>query len=102
VRQWQEMFHAKRYSEVYLEDSNPDFAILASAYRIPGFTAETASDLQSTIQQWLDADGPSVLEVRVPSEQGVFPMVPAGKGLDEMLDDDPKLEQQPAREKVTA
>lgn len=105
VRQWQEMFHAKRYSEVYLEDSNPDFAILASAYRIPGFTAETASDLQSTIQKWLDADGPSVLEVRVPSEQGVFPMVPAGKGLDEMLDDDPKLEPVDplgAREKVTA
>ena len=98
VRQWQEMFHAKRYSEVYLEDSNPDFPILASAYRIPGFAASTPSDLETCIQQWLAVDGPAVLEVRVPQESNVFPMVPAGKGLDEMLDDDPKLE---AKELVT-
>ncbi len=90
VRQWQEMFHDKRYSEVYLEDSNPDFAILASAYRIPGFTASTAAELEVAIKAWLAADGPAVLEVRVPNEHSVFPMVPAGKGLDEMLDDDPK------------
>ncbi len=91
VRQWQEMFHAKRYSEVYLEDSNPDFPILASAYRIPGFAADNAADLKRCIQEWLAVDGPAVLEVRVPQEANVFPMVPAGKGLDEMLDDDPKL-----------
>ena len=98
VRQWQEMFHAKRYSEVYLEDSNPDFPILASAYRIPGFAASTPAELETCIQQWLAVDGPAVLEVRVPQESNVFPMVPAGKGLDEMLDDDPKLE---AKELVT-
>jgi acetolactate synthase-1/2/3 large subunit len=92
VRQWQEMFHGRRYSEVYLEDSNPDFPILASAYRIPGFAASTAQELEVAIKQWLEADGPAVLEVRVPQEANVFPMVPAGKGLDEMLDDDPKLE----------
>ena len=92
VRQWQEMFHAKRYSEVYLEDSNPDFPILASAYRIPGFAASTPAELETCIKQWLEVDGPAVLEVRVPQESNVFPMVPAGKGLDEMLDDDPKLE----------
>ena len=99
VRQWQEMFHAKRYSEVYLEDSNPDFPILASAYRIPGFAASTPAELETCIQQWLAVDGPAVLEVRVPQESNVFPMVPAGKGLDEMLDDDPKLEA--AKELVT-
>jgi acetolactate synthase I/II/III large subunit len=103
VRQWQEMFHAKRYSEVYLEDSNPDFPILASAYRIPGFAADNAADLERCIREWLAVDGPAVLEVRVPQEANVFPMVPAGKGLDEMLDDDPKLEAAiPAREKVGA
>jgi acetolactate synthase I/II/III large subunit len=91
VRQWQEMFHSKRYSEVYLEDSNPDFPILASAYRIPGFAADNATDLAEAIQNWLNVDGPAVLEVRVPQEANVFPMVPAGKGLDEMLDDDPKF-----------
>jgi acetolactate synthase I/II/III large subunit len=91
VRQWQEMFHSRRYSEVYLEDSNPDFPILASAYRIPGYAAETAAELETAIKQWLSIDGPAVLEVRVPQEANVFPMVPAGKGLDEMLDDDPKL-----------
>jgi acetolactate synthase I/II/III large subunit len=91
VRQWQEMFHSKRYSEVYLEDSNPDFPILASAYRIPGFAADNAADLEKAIRSWLEVDGPAVLEVRVPQEANVFPMVPAGKGLDEMLDDDPKF-----------
>ena len=91
VRQWQEMFHSKRYSEVYLEDSNPDFPILASAYRIPGFAADNALDLEKAIRSWLEVDGPAVLEVRVPQEANVFPMVPAGKGLDEMLDDDPKF-----------
>jgi acetolactate synthase I/II/III large subunit len=91
VRQWQEMFHGRRYSEVYLEDSNPDFPILASAYRIPGFAAETQAELEKAIEQWLNVEGPAVLEVRVPQEANVFPMVPAGKGLDEMLDDDPKL-----------
>jgi acetolactate synthase I/II/III large subunit len=101
VRQWQEMFHAKRYSEVYLEDSNPDFPILASAYRIPGFAASTPEDLERCIKEWLAVDGPAVLEVRVPQEANVFPMVPAGKGLDEMLDDDPKL-QETAKELVGA
>jgi acetolactate synthase I/II/III large subunit len=101
VRQWQEMFHAKRYSEVYLEDSNPDFPILASAYRIPGFAASTPEDLERCIKEWLAVDGPAVLEVRVPQEANVFPMVPAGKGLDEMLDDDPKL-QEVAKELVGA
>jgi acetolactate synthase I/II/III large subunit len=102
VRQWQEMFHAKRYSEVYLEDSNPDFPILASAYRIPGFAASTPEDLERCIKEWLAVDGPAVLEVRVPQEANVFPMVPAGKGLDEMLDDDPKLEEAAEKELVGA
>jgi acetolactate synthase I/II/III large subunit len=102
VRQWQEMFHAKRYSEVYLEDSNPDFPILASAYRIPGFAASTPEDLERLIKEWLAVDGPAVLEVRVPQEANVFPMVPAGKGLDEMLDDDPKLQEVAAKELVGA
>ncbi len=91
VRQWQEMFHGRRYSEVYLEDSNPDFPILASAYRIPGFAADNPIDLNTAITNWLEADGPAVLEVRVTQEANVFPMVPAGKGLDEMLDDDPQI-----------
>jgi acetolactate synthase I/II/III large subunit len=90
VRQWQEMFHGQRYSEVYLDDSNPDFALLAQAYGIAGFTATTAEELAETARRWYDHDGPAVLEVRVPQDFNVFPMVPAGKGLDEMLDDAPE------------
>ncbi len=101
VRQWQEMFHGRRYSEVYLEDSNPDFSILASAYRIPGYVAESPEELETAIKAWYESDGPAVLEVRVPQETNVFPMVPAGKGLDEMMDDAPE-NLEPEKPKVTA
>jgi acetolactate synthase I/II/III large subunit len=95
------MFHGRRYSEVYLEDSNPDFAILASAYRIPGYVAESPEELETAIKAWYESDGPAVLEVRVPQETNVFPMVPAGKGLDEMMDDAPE-NLEPEKPKVNA
>jgi acetolactate synthase I/II/III large subunit len=101
VRQWQEMFHGQRYSEVYLDDSNPDFAMLARAYGLSGFTATSAEELSGTVQDWYNCDGPAVLEVRVPQDFNVFPMVPAGKGLDEMLDDDPAIMAAATKELVT-
>ncbi|ADI13344.1 biosynthetic-type acetolactate synthase large subunit [Truepera radiovictrix] len=106
VRQWQEMFHAQRYSEVYLADSNPDFAKLAEAYGLDGyniFDRETAAQL---IPEVLAKGKPAVMNFVVYEAEKVFPMVPAGAGVDEMLIGDQEPEdltpQQVAATEVTA
>jgi acetolactate synthase-1/2/3 large subunit len=83
VRQWQQLFHGKRYS--FTEMQNPDFVKIASAYNIPAKKVEERKDLQSAIREMLDAKGPYFLEVVVGQEDNVFPMVPAGQGVADVL-----------------
>lgn len=90
VRQWQDLFHAKRYSEVYLADSNPYFAKLAEAYGIKGICINRKEDLAEAIQQTLAHPGPVVLECRVYHEEGVFPMIPSGGAAEDMIIDNPR------------
>jgi acetolactate synthase-1/2/3 large subunit len=97
VRQWQDLFHAKRYSEVYLADSNPDFARLAEAYGIKGVRVERKEDLMKGVEAVLSADGPVVAEFKVYHEEGVFPMIPAGGAAEDMI-----LEHPAEREEVEA
>ncbi|MDM7324762.1 MAG: biosynthetic-type acetolactate synthase large subunit [Thermus sp.] len=97
VRQWQDLFHAKRYSEVYLADSNPDFARLAEAYGIKGVKVERKEDLMKGVEAVLSADGPVVAEFKVYHEEGVFPMIPAGGAAEDMI-----LEHPEEREEVGA
>jgi acetolactate synthase I/II/III large subunit len=95
VRQWQEMFHAARYSEVYLADSNPDFAKLAEAYGIEGhnvFDRETAAAL---IPRAMAAKKPVLINFVVYESEKVFPMVPAGAGVDEMILGDQEADDTP-------
>lgn len=85
VRQWQELFHAQRYSEIFLADSNPDFAKLAEAYGIEGhnvFDRETAATLVPDV---VARGGPALLNFVVYESEKVFPMIPAGAGVDEMM-----------------
>jgi acetolactate synthase-1/2/3 large subunit len=90
VRQWQDMFHAKRYSEVYLADSNPDFARLAEAYGIKGLTLTDKTRLQETVKEVLAHPGPVLLEARVYHEEGVFPMIPSGGAAEDMIIENPR------------
>ena len=90
VRQWQDLFHAKRYSEVYLADSNPDFARLAEAYGIKGVRVERKEDLMKGVEAVLNADGPVVAEFKVYQEEGVFPMIPAGGAAEDMILEPPE------------
>ena len=83
VRQWQELFHDRRYSSVKM--TNPDFITLASAFGIPARRVTDRAELGSAIEAMLECDGPYCLEAVVEEEQNVFPMVPAGASLDEML-----------------
>lgn len=76
VRQWQQLFHEKRYSST--EMINPDFIKIAEAYSIPARKVEKRADLQDTIKEMLAANTPYFVEVVVGKEDNVFPMVPAG------------------------
>ena len=90
VRQWQELFNARRFSEVYLEDANPDFVALAQAYRWTAERAEGVENLGEAAERWLNAPGPALLDVRVPQSHNVFPMVPAGAALEDMIVSQPE------------
>src|SRR5688572_11422369 len=89
VRQWQQLFHGKRYS--FTEMSNPNFVKLAEAYSIPARKVEAREDLQGALKEMLDSSGPYFLEVVVGKEDNVFPMVPAGAGVSEVLLEAPKI-----------
>ncbi|HTF17524.1 MAG TPA: thiamine pyrophosphate-dependent enzyme, partial [Chryseolinea sp.] len=83
VRQWQQLFHGKRYS--FTEMQNPDFVKLAEAYSIPARKVEDRAHLQGAIRDMLAATTPFFLEVVVGKEDNVFPMVPAGSGVGDVL-----------------
>lgn len=82
VRQWQELFHSKRYSFVDIE--SPDFIQLAKAYRIEGKSISQREELKGAVKQMLDHQGPFLLEVMVGKENNVFPMVAAGTSVSEI------------------
>jgi len=88
VRQWQQLFHAKRYS--FTEMTNPNFVKLAEAYSIPARKVDQREDLSAALQEMLDAETHYFLEVVVGKEDNVFPMVPAGAGVSEIILEIPK------------
>ena len=85
VRQWQELFHGKRYSAVDYHD-NPDFALLAQAFGATGLRVEHPEDVKPALQKAKGInDGPVVIDFIVDEEENVFPMVPAGAGLGDVI-----------------
>ncbi len=76
VRQWQELFFQERYSETVMV--NPDFIRLASAYNIPGKSVSLREDLDAAITEMLETPGAYLLEVKVEKKGMVYPMIPAG------------------------
>ncbi|MBL7875560.1 MAG: biosynthetic-type acetolactate synthase large subunit [Cyclobacteriaceae bacterium] len=88
VRQWQQLFHGKRYS--FTEMDNPDFVKIAEAYKIPGAKVTEQNNLESALRTMLDSTTSYFLEVVVEKEDNVFPMVPAGAGVSEVILELPK------------
>lgn len=85
VRQWQEMFFQKRYSAVDYHD-NPDFAKLAEAFGATGIRVERPEEVRPALEQAEKIeDGPVVIDFIVDEEENVFPMVPSGAGLGEVI-----------------
>ena len=84
VRQWQELFYNQNYSSTNME-AQPDFVKLAEAYGAEGYRIEKGEDLRATLEKALASPNPAFIDVMVEREENVYPIVPAGAALDEML-----------------
>ena len=83
VRQWQELFFEKRYS--FTELHNPDFITIAKGFGMAGHKVTKRDELSDGIQRMIDHDGPYLLEVVVEKEDNVFPMVPSGASVSDII-----------------
>jgi len=90
VRQWQELFFEDRESGVDLE-GNPDFCKLAAAYGIPSFNIKRPADVKKQLERaFAIKDGPVLIHAECVKSDNVFPMIPAGAALEDMLTEPPK------------
>jgi len=83
VRQWQQMFFDRRYS--FTELHNPDFIMIGKGFGIEGHKVSERENLDASIQKMIDHDGPYLLEVTIEQEDNVFPMVPTGASVSEII-----------------
>ncbi|MEM7682359.1 MAG: biosynthetic-type acetolactate synthase large subunit [Planctomycetota bacterium] len=88
VKQWQDLFYEERYS--HTEMHNPDFVKLTDAMNCKGFRVTKLEDLPAVMKDFLAHPGPAVLEALVEKHEHVYPMVPAGKTVDDMVLGPPK------------
>jgi len=83
VRQWQQLFFDRRYSVVELK--NPNFVKIAEGFGVAGRRIDKPEELKGAIAEMLAHDGPYLLHVRVEKEDNVFPMVPSGASVDQIV-----------------
>ena len=84
VRQWQELLHGSRYSESY-SDALPDFVKLAESFHATGLRVTRLDQLDATIRQALEHDGPVVVDICVAEGENCFPMIPSGAAHNQMI-----------------
>ena len=82
VRQWQELFHERRYS--FVDIASPDYVTVAKGYGIQGRTVSKREDLKSAMEEMINSEGAYLLEIMVGKENNVFPMVPQGCSVSEV------------------
>ena len=83
VRQWQQLFYDARYKETPI--SSPDYLKIAEAYGLPGFRVTKREEISSAVQEAEKTNGPALIEYVVEQHDMVYPMVPAGANLNEMI-----------------
>jgi acetolactate synthase-1/2/3 large subunit len=94
VRQWQDFFYEKdRFATVY--SGNPDFVKLADAYNIPGIRVTNQNEVVPAIRKAMETSGPVLIDFIVKDDENVYPMIPSGESVQEMLE-------QPITEKTTS
>jgi len=86
VRQWQELFFDRNYSEIDLSD-NPDFAALCRVFRIPAIKLERREDTEAALRELLATPGPAMLHVVIDARANVWPLVPPNHSNATMLDE---------------
>tara|TARA_B100000925_G_scaffold27679_1_gene18504 strand:+ start:288 stop:1979 length:1692 start_codon:yes stop_codon:yes gene_type:complete len=82
VRQWQQLFFDKRYASTELV--NPDFVTISKGYFIESKRVDSRDELESSVKEMLNFDGPYLLEVCVEKEENVFPMIPSGSSVSDI------------------
>jgi acetolactate synthase I/II/III large subunit len=87
VRQWQELFWDSHYSNTCME-CQPDFVKLAEAYGAEGYRAEGPEDLEEVLRVAFATDSPAVIDIRVKRDANVYPMIPAGGTIHDMMERD--------------
>ncbi|MGA1795170.1 MAG: biosynthetic-type acetolactate synthase large subunit [bacterium] len=85
VRQWQEIFFGRRYSHTCL-DENPDFVAIAKGYRAEGIVVTRPEEVRPAIEEAIGIEKPVVIDFHVSPEENVYPMVPPGGAINQMLD----------------
>lgn len=84
VRQWQDLFYGRRYTATEL--SGPDFVKVAEAYGIPAVRVSRSEDVEAAIEKAMAEPGPFLIDFRVRPEENVYPMVPPGASISQMLE----------------
>ena len=84
VRQWQQLFWERRYSHTDLSD-NPDFIRIAEAYGIKAMAIDEPGKIASVLEEAVTYPGPVLIDARIEREANVYPMVPAGEALDNII-----------------
>jgi len=83
VRQWQELFYKRRYSQVCI--SGPDFVKLAESYGAVGIRVDKKEDVRPALEKAIATDNTVFIDFRIEPEENVYPMVPAGKAINEII-----------------
>jgi acetolactate synthase-1/2/3 large subunit len=83
VRQWQEFFHQRNYSETPI--SSPDYVKLAEAYGLTGMRVERREDVQAAVQKAMQTPGTVIIDFAIEAEANVYPMVPPGAAITDMI-----------------
>ena len=89
VHQWQQLFYQEHYSQSVLKD-NPNLPAISTAMGVQGFTVHKPAELEEGLNKLFAQQGSALLDVFIPEDEGVYPMVPGGKRLDEMILGDEK------------
>jgi acetolactate synthase I/II/III large subunit len=86
VRQWQELFHSEKYSFTDLSESNPDFKKIGEAFGLKSFSTDNPADVDDILDAaFSHNDGPVLIDFKTAKEDMVFPMIPAGKTINEIM-----------------
>ena len=86
VRQWQELYHAEKYSFTDLGASNPDFKKVGEAFGIKSFSTDNPDEVDDILDESLNYnEGPTLIEFKVVKEDMVFPMVPSGGSISDII-----------------